>query len=61
MFIIQYEQNDYRIDFERLEVVTFNKKYVNYAKITTFKYNRTQPAVNATFDIAVALGRDSEV
>ncbi|KAF2899714.1 hypothetical protein ILUMI_06460 [Ignelater luminosus] len=57
----QFEQHDYSITFERVELLRYNKEYVATAKIVTYKYNRTQPACNATFDILVDVGYDLEI
>lgn len=45
----QFIQNDYKINFERAEIVRYNKDYVYFFKISTFKYNRTCTAFNFTY------------
>lgn len=58
---LQFEQHDYSITFERVQVAKYNKEYLKSAKTVTYKYNRTQAAVNGTFEILKDLGNDVEV
>ncbi|KAF2902446.1 hypothetical protein ILUMI_03739, partial [Ignelater luminosus] len=43
-----FYQNDYHIIPHRMELIRYSKKFLINAKVQTFKYNRTQPAVNFT-------------
>ncbi|KAF2883655.1 hypothetical protein ILUMI_22527 [Ignelater luminosus] len=56
-----FRQNDYSIIFERIQIDRYNKEYLRTAKIVTFKYNRTQPACNATFEVLKDFGNNLEV
>ncbi|KAF2893728.1 hypothetical protein ILUMI_12446 [Ignelater luminosus] len=45
-FSFQFQQSDYKCKPERVEVVSFNRSYMEYLKIKTFKFNRTCTAFN---------------
>ncbi|KAF2905353.1 hypothetical protein ILUMI_00823 [Ignelater luminosus] len=44
-----FKQHDYKLEFERIELVSFNKQYVRRFDVVTFKYNRTSAVINATW------------
>ncbi|KAF2893171.1 hypothetical protein ILUMI_13000 [Ignelater luminosus] len=43
--------NDYRVIPHHVELVRYNKQFVNYMETRSFKYNRTCAAVNITFQL----------
>ncbi|KAF2903661.1 hypothetical protein ILUMI_02502, partial [Ignelater luminosus] len=43
-----FHQDKYWLGFERVEVVWYNKSYIDYLKVHNFKFNRTQAACNMT-------------
>lgn len=47
----QFQQNDYVVKMERVELVSYDTKFITHPAVTTYKYNRTCPAVNATFTV----------
>lgn len=47
--------------FERTEVVRFDKSRVVMFHMVTFKYNRTWPVVNLTYEYTVDVGNDVQV
>ncbi|KAF2881833.1 hypothetical protein ILUMI_24334 [Ignelater luminosus] len=48
-FNFNFFQNDYNIDFERVELIRYNKSILSSCQVRAFKYNRTCAAVNMTF------------
>ncbi|KAF2890692.1 hypothetical protein ILUMI_15481 [Ignelater luminosus] len=50
-FNLNFFQNDYRVIPHHVELVRYNKKFVNYIETRSFKYNRTCAAVNVTFQL----------
>ncbi|KAF2897248.1 hypothetical protein ILUMI_08921 [Ignelater luminosus] len=47
--LTKFHQNDYKLKFERVELVRFNKQYLKKLEVVTYKYNRTSPVVNVTW------------
>ncbi|KAF2903384.1 hypothetical protein ILUMI_02802 [Ignelater luminosus] len=47
--LTKFHQNDYKLKFERTELVRFNKQYLKKLEVVTYKYNRTSPVVNITW------------
>ncbi|KAF2885930.1 hypothetical protein ILUMI_20237 [Ignelater luminosus] len=54
----KFRQHDYQLIFERANILDFDKKYMNYAKVISFKYNRTNVALNGTFNFKINVGSD---
>ncbi|KAF2890685.1 hypothetical protein ILUMI_15488 [Ignelater luminosus] len=59
--IRKFHQNDYKMEFERLEVVDFNKQHMKRLEIVTFKYNCTCTVINATWMFNTDVGYDYNV
>ncbi|KAF2895564.1 hypothetical protein ILUMI_10612 [Ignelater luminosus] len=47
--LAKFHQHDYKLEFERVELVSCNKEHFKKFDIVTYKYNRTTPVVNATW------------
>lgn len=47
-YVYQFHQNQYIVITERMEIVSYNKDYMNYTKSTNFKYNGTSFGINYT-------------
>ncbi|KAF2903223.1 hypothetical protein ILUMI_02964 [Ignelater luminosus] len=56
-----FQQNDYELTFERIELEEFDKGFLKDARIVTSKYNRTTPAMNASFTYLQNFDRDMQV
>ncbi|KAF2891819.1 hypothetical protein ILUMI_14354, partial [Ignelater luminosus] len=56
-----FHQNDYKLNFERIDLVYFRKQYLQHFNIVTFKYNRTSAVINATWTFHVDVGYDHNV
>ncbi|KAF2894133.1 hypothetical protein ILUMI_12041 [Ignelater luminosus] len=56
--VFAFHQNDYSIVFERVEMYSYNRDYAKYAKVVTFKFNRTQTAYNASFELLKDVGNN---
>ncbi|KAF2886278.1 hypothetical protein ILUMI_19897, partial [Ignelater luminosus] len=54
----KFRQHDYRLTVERADILSYDKKYMNYAKVIPFKCNRTNVAVNGTFNFKINVGSE---
>ncbi|KAF2888387.1 hypothetical protein ILUMI_17786 [Ignelater luminosus] len=54
----KFRQHDYQLIIERASIPHYDKRYMNYAKVISFKCNRTNVAVNGTANFKVNVGND---
>ncbi|KAF2885076.1 hypothetical protein ILUMI_21079 [Ignelater luminosus] len=52
----KFHQNDYKVKFERVELISYKKEYLKHFRIVTFKYNRTCAVINVTWTFAIDVG-----
>ncbi|KAF2887460.1 hypothetical protein ILUMI_18712 [Ignelater luminosus] len=54
----KFRQYDYQLIIERASIPHYDKRYMNYAKLTPFKCNRTNVALNRMASFKVNVGID---
>ncbi|KAF2897927.1 hypothetical protein ILUMI_08248 [Ignelater luminosus] len=59
--VLMYEQNDYIMILEHVEIVSYNKQHVGFAKTRNFKYNRTHTGTNFTLKMLTAFGNNLQM
>ncbi|KAF2893457.1 hypothetical protein ILUMI_12717 [Ignelater luminosus] len=59
--VVTYWQTDYSLKLERMELEYFDKHYLTYANVKSFKINRTHAAINFTFNLIKNMGFDLKV
>lgn len=58
---IQFQQNDYVCKPEHVDVLSYDKTFIQYLKVVTFKYNRTCTAFNLSVNYKIDFGNKMEV
>ncbi|KAF2886926.1 hypothetical protein ILUMI_19247 [Ignelater luminosus] len=54
----KFRQHEYQFIIERADILHYDKRYMNYAKVTPFKCNRTNVALNGTFNFKINAGSE---
>ncbi|KAF2893346.1 hypothetical protein ILUMI_12828 [Ignelater luminosus] len=55
-FLKKFHQNDYKLEFERVQIIHFKKQYMKKCEAVTFKYNRTTAVINMTWEFTADVG-----
>ncbi|KAF5297583.1 hypothetical protein FQA39_LY12059 [Lamprigera yunnana] len=61
LYISIFAENDYSVDFEKIDIVSFNPDLVEDLVITLFQFNDTSQGVNSSGTLKKDLGMDIKV